>query len=170
MPRLRLAFASFWHKKLRWEPLLPAISYFAVNSWLPRVTWALPSPLTVVSVISFSRILSSSNTTICILGLPFPRGAMHLRVNLIKSFMPSVVKLPPSRWSIISFEFRCVSTCINEYEELMFSTSSFTCVLAAILNYKACISENIISDKSSILENFTTSSLNHWNRVNPNKF
>lgn len=89
--------------------LLVPLIYYCLKSWLPRVT-VVPSPTIVVSMTSFSSIWSSSNTTISILCLDLPGKLMHRSVSLIKSLIPSVVKLPTSRWSTMSFEFRCLST------------------------------------------------------------
>lgn len=88
-----------------------------VNSLLPGITVVEPSPITVVSVISLSRILSSSDTTISIFGLLFPGKPMHCSASLIKSFIPSAVKLPTSRRSTKVFELRRVSTCIIKFRK-----------------------------------------------------
>ncbi|OAY66194.1 Ethylene-responsive transcription factor ERF086, partial [Ananas comosus] len=58
---------------------LPTYTSSIVNNWLPRVTIAVPSPITVVSVISISRILSSSATISLIFGRPRPDGFKHRR-------------------------------------------------------------------------------------------
>ena len=81
-----------------------------VNNWLPRVTMAVPSPMTVVKFISVSKIRSSSVATSRILGRLLELEVMQWRVKLIRSLIPSDVKLEFNLGSISSLEFRRDST------------------------------------------------------------
>lgn len=79
--------------------MLVFIYLAAVKRWLPRVTVGVPSPMTVVRLISFSCILLSSNTTKLIGGRLSEDVFRHQKASLKNSFMPSVVKLLPIRES-----------------------------------------------------------------------
>lgn len=71
---------------------------------------AVPSPMTVVKVISVSKIRSSSVATIHILGRLLEFEVRQWRVRLISSVIPSDVKLEPNLGSISSFVFSFDST------------------------------------------------------------
>lgn len=81
------------------------ILYCHVNNSLPGVIVAVPSPIKVVKAISFSRILSSSSTTMSIFGRRFPGRTIHSSVSRTKSRIPSAVNVPSSRGSNRLFDF-----------------------------------------------------------------
>lgn len=113
----------------------------AVNSWLPKVNMVVPSPITVVIAISFSCILSSSTTTISIFGLLFPGKLTHCSVSLIKSLIPSPVKLPTSRRSTKSFRLNLDST-FTSFKKMLKNKAMEASHCASCLKWKGLLNQS----------------------------